>query len=287
MESNSTNTNDRQLDDGSALLHAAVARASLSSNSDAASATGAIGHAQTRSYPYDFFAGGKVPKTPEEAKVYWKYRWDAPMDSGIADIEPADGHKMRDEMMKMKSDISEYVSRQFDARAIDLAASMNLKFENGMCYQQPKTAQDLQKLVGELSSPTSENVNIIWKLFYTSCQTNAWTASVIDGWLRSKNCCLISPSEERDAITGKRKGRTNQNGRGGWTIIATTAVNNRRRYYTSHLFRKQGWKVMHCGPKGSKNTVEKKDTEKQLNYQRIKLEGTGDAGKEAWLATKV
>ena len=68
-----TNTYHQQLDDASALVHESVAGASLSANSDAASATGGDQPCSDTFISVRFFARGKVTQSVDTAKVYWKY----------------------------------------------------------------------------------------------------------------------------------------------------------------------------------------------------------------------
>jgi hypothetical protein len=246
-------------------------------------------------YPHDFFKNGKLPKDDKEAARFWQYREDRLVD-GSADVTvPPDGAKMLEEMTRIKSELSQYVQRRFDETALGVASKLKLTFTNGQCRQEPKTAGDLQNVVGELDQHTNENIITFWRLFIHPFLHGKWIPQVIDAWLAENSKALYSrPVQQTHPDTGKKIGRRRLTARGGWTDIATSSLSNRRRYYSDHLMEKRGWKVCKSGPRGSGQKDTHLDETKGLSYTKIRLEvndidndNTKPEDLRGWLVNKV
>ena len=65
-------------------------------------------------YPYDYLdiARGEIPKTVEEAGLFWSYRKDRPMVGESREKEYPDGRKMYNEMKSVRNNLVKYTNEE-------------------------------------------------------------------------------------------------------------------------------------------------------------------------------
>ena len=116
-------------------------------------------------YPYDYLdiARGEIPKTVEEAGLFWSYRKDRPMVGVSREKEYPDGQKMYNEMKSVRKDLVKFTNDKVDKHI--LLTSTELGLSMPMDRQKPVNISDVKKAISSLE-PTESNILLVYKFFF-------------------------------------------------------------------------------------------------------------------------
>lgn len=185
-------------------------------------------------YPRDFFhhKTGCAPKTHAEAALFWQYRLSRPT-NGLSDRTPPNGKTMKEEMLYLRSQLRDFIGKEFFCMVRDAARELELKTPDTDEY--PYLYKDVKSAIGELEN-TPYNQRRMFELVYKFHKNRNWQASAIDEWFRRKNM-VLKPSEKTAS------GRVYSDQRGGFSAVARYAKSQIIMKFMNHLYTVKNWRI--------------------------------------------
>jgi len=205
-------------------------------------------------YPSNYFhreTDQVTPKTPEEAKKFWKFRRERTQE--LFDHNPTadEGQQMLKEMEDLRQSLRTYVTRAFYADAREMARTYNLTmprtgafpitpndFVDALCALKQNRHLALSPEDGTLSNEAKAYLVLLH--FH---QGRKWLARTVDAWTATNRINIVFVPNEKTTSPTTTKPRKNVDDRGGFTAVAKYMKNEITKNVVRNMLSKAKWAV--------------------------------------------